>query len=94
MSQKFLVDSFKWVEETSQYNEDFIKSNNDGSNIGYLIDVDVQYLEIFTTFAILPFFSERMKIGKAEKLAANLNDKKYIIKKKKLKQALNHELVW
>ena len=56
MSQKFLVDSFKWIEETSQYNEDFIKSNNDGSNIGYLIDVDVQYLEIFTTFAILPFF--------------------------------------
>ena len=94
MSQKFLVDSFKWVEETSQYNEDFIKSNNDGSNIGYLIDVDVQYLEIFTTFAILLFFSERMKIGKAEKLVANLNDKKYIIKKKKLKQALNHELVW
>ena len=93
MSQKFLVDSFKWVEETSQYNEDFIKSNNDGSNIGYLIDVDVQYLEIFTTFAILPFFSERMKIGKAEKLVANLNDKKYILKKKKLKQALNHELV-
>ena len=93
MSQKFLVDSFKWVEETSQYNEDFIKSNNDGSNIGYLIDVDVQYLEIFTTFAILLFFSERMKIGKAEKLVANLNDKKYIIKKKKLKQALIHELV-
>ena len=56
MSQNFLVDSFKWVEETSQYNEDFIKSHNDGSNIGYLIDVDVQYLEIFTTFAILPFF--------------------------------------
>ena len=35
-----------------------------------------------------------MKIGKAEKLVVNLNDKKYIIKKKKLKQALNHELVW
>ena len=68
MSQKFLVDSFKWVEETSQYNEDFIKSNNDGSNIGYLIDVDVQYLEIFTTFAILPIFLKEWKLEKLNNL--------------------------
>ena len=68
MSQKFLVDSFKWVEETSQYNEDFIKSHNDGSNIGYLIDVDVQYLEIFTTFAILPFFLKEWKLEKLKNL--------------------------
>ena len=32
MSQKLLVNNFKWVEETSQFNEDFIKSYNDDSN--------------------------------------------------------------
>ena len=32
MPQKLLVNNFKWVEETSQFNEDFIKSYNDDSN--------------------------------------------------------------
>ena len=32
----------KSVEETSQFNEDFIKSYNDDSNEGYFIEVDLQ----------------------------------------------------
>ena len=32
-------------EETSQFNEDLIKSCNEDSNTGYLLDVDVQYTE-------------------------------------------------
>ena len=31
MSQKFSVDGFKWVEETSQFNEDFIKRYKEDS---------------------------------------------------------------
>ena len=40
------------------------------------------------------FLPERMKIERVEKLAANLkNKKKYVIRTKSLKHALNHELV-
>ena len=37
MSQKL----FKKVEETSEFNEDFIKSYNDESDEGYFLEVDV-----------------------------------------------------
>ena len=33
----------KWVENASQFNEDFIKSHNKGSDERYLFEVDVQY---------------------------------------------------
>lgn len=32
---------FNWVEETSKFIEDFIKSCNDISEIGYFIEADV-----------------------------------------------------
>ena len=31
-----------WVEETSLFNEDFVKSYNEGSDIGYFLELDVQ----------------------------------------------------
>ena len=34
MSQKLPVNDFKWVEETSQFNENVIKNNNDDSSEG------------------------------------------------------------
>ena len=37
--------SFKWVEEASQFNEDFIKSYNKDSDERYFFKVDVQYHE-------------------------------------------------
>ena len=33
-SQKLLLRSFNWVEETSQFNEYFIKSHSEDGNIG------------------------------------------------------------
>ena len=36
---------FKLVEETSEFNEDFIKSYKEDSDIGYFFEVVVQYLE-------------------------------------------------
>ena len=43
---------------------------------------------------VYPFLSERTKIEKVEKLAANLHDKTaYVIHIRNLKQALNHGLV-
>ena len=45
ISQKLHANDFKWVEEISQFNEGFIKINNEDSGIGYFIDVYVKYLE-------------------------------------------------
>ena len=37
--QKLPLGSFKWVEEISQFNEDFIKNYNEDNNIGYFLEV-------------------------------------------------------
>ena len=43
MSQKLPVNNLKWIEETSQFNEDFIKNYNEENDEGYFLQVDVQY---------------------------------------------------
>ena len=43
MSQKLLVNGFKWVENLLEFNEDFIKKYNEDSNTGYFLEVDVEY---------------------------------------------------
>ena len=45
MSQKFPVNDFECIEDTSQFNEDFIKSYNEESNEGYILEAEVQYPE-------------------------------------------------
>ena len=45
MSQKLLVNDFKWVEETFRFNEDFIRIYNEDSGIRYFIEACVQYPE-------------------------------------------------
>ena len=71
---------FKLVEETSEFNEDFIKSYKEDSDIGYFFEVFVQYLEeMLGLHHDLPSLSEK-KIGKFENLLAKFYDKKeYII---------------
>ena len=95
MSQKLLVNNFERITDTSQFNEDFIKNYNEESDEGYLLEVDVQYLEkLHELHDDLPFLSKRMKIVKVEKLVANLHDKtEYIIHIMNLKQTVNHGLV-
>ena len=43
MSQKLPVNVFEWVEELSQFKEDFIKNHDEDSNKGYFLEVDVEY---------------------------------------------------
>ena len=43
MSQKLPVDGFKWQDDLSRFNERFIKSYNEKSDIGYFLEVDVKY---------------------------------------------------
>ena len=94
-SQKLPVYNFEWIKETSQFNEDFIKTYNEESDEEYFLEVDVQYLEnIHELHNDLPFLSERMKIENVEKLAANLHDKtEYVIHIRNSKQELNNGLV-
>ena len=42
MSQKLPVKKFEWIEDTSQFNEDFMKSYDEESDGGYFREVDVQ----------------------------------------------------
>ena len=94
MSQNLPVNNFEWIKDTSQFNEDFIKNNNEESDERYFLEVEVHYLKKLHEFHNhLPFLPERVKIKKVEKLVANLHDKtEYLIHIRNLKQALNHGL--
>ena len=86
---------FEWIEDTLQFNEDFIKKCNEESGEGYFLEVDIQYLEkLHELHNDLPFLPERMKFEKVEKVVTNLHNKtKYVIHIRNLKQALNHGLI-
>ena len=76
MSEKLPVNNLDWIEDTSQFNEDFIKNYNEESDKGCFLQIDVQYLEkLHDLHNNLPFLPERIKIEKVEKLVANLCDK-------------------
>ena len=76
MLQKFLVNNFEQIKNTSQFNEDFMKNYNEESDKGYFFEVDVQYLQKLNNLHNdLTFFPERVKIEKVEKVVANLHDK-------------------
>ena len=94
MSQKLPVNNFKWVEDISRINEEFIKNYDENSNKGYILEVDVKYpKKLQNLHSDLPFLPKRMKIDKCKKLVCNLHDKKkYVVHIMSLKQALNHGL--
>ena len=79
----------------SKFNEEFIKNYDEDSDKGYILEVDVKYpKKLHGLHEDLPFLPERMKIGKCEKLACNLYEKKnYVVHIRSLKQALNHGLI-
>ena len=77
MSQTLPVCDFKWVENTSQFNKDFIENYNEDSDKGYFVEVGVQYpKELHNLYNDLSFLPERMKIEQVEKSVANLDGKK------------------
>ena len=52
--------SFKWIEETSQFNEDFTKNYNEKNDEEYFLEVDVQYPEkIYEFHNDLPFLPKK-----------------------------------
>ena len=94
MTEKLPVRGFKWVNDISKIDEDFVKVYNKNDNKDYILDVDVDYpSKLQNLHSDLPFLPERMVINNTKKLVCNLNDKKnYIVHINVLKQALDHGL--
>ena len=94
MSQKLPVNDFKWVEDTSRIDEEFIKNYNENNKKGYILEVDVKYpKKLLDSHSDLLFLPKRMKIDKCKKLVCNLlSNKKCVVHINSLKQALNHGL--
>ena len=85
MSQKLPVNVFKWVEKLSKFNERFIKSYNENSDIGYFLEVDVEYpIELFNLHKDLPFLPERKKVFDPHKNLLSLLERKKLEGVKKL----------
>ena len=79
ISQKLPVNNFKWVEDTSKINEEFIKNYDENSNKGYILEVDVKYpKKLHDSHSDLSFLPRSMKIDKCKKLVCNLQNKKKI----------------
>ena len=97
MSEKLPVNGFKWIEQKnlSKFSEDFIKNYDENGNIGYFLELDIDYpKELFNLHKDLPFLPESKKVNKVEKLLCSIEDKKKnVIHIRALKQALNHRLV-
>ena len=97
MSQKLPLNGIEWVEDLSQFKEDFIKNYDENSDKGYFLQVDVKYpknlfnLNLYRDF---PFLLERKKIEKCNKLICDFHYKKNCaVHIRALKQALNHGLI-
>ena len=56
MSQKFPLNNFEWIKDTSQFNEDFINSYTEESDEGYFLEVDVQYLKTYMNLIVIYYF--------------------------------------
>ena len=68
MSQKLPVNSFKWENDLSRFNEGFIKNYNENTDIGCFLEVDLEYSnKLFGSYNDLPFSPERKKPRKSRK---------------------------
>ena len=81
MSQKLPMNGFKWVKDLSQFNESFIRTYDENNDIGYFLEVDIDYPEkLFNPHEDLPFLPEGKKVNIVEKLVCSIEDKeKYVI---------------
>ena len=80
MSQKLPLNGFKWVKNLSQFNKSFIRNYNENSDIGYFLELDIDYPEkLFNLHKDLPFLPERKKVNKVEKLICSIENKKKLL---------------
>ena len=95
MCKKLPVSNFTWAEDLSIFTESFINYYDENSDIGYILEVDLEYPEnLRKLHRDLPFLPERMKINKCKLVSTLYNKENYVIHIGALKQALlNHGLV-
>ena len=94
MIEKLPVNGFKWVKKISKFNERFIKSYNENSDIRYFLKQMQSIQNKCLIFIKIYDFYQREKIDKLKKLVCGIENKvKYVIHIRALKQALNHGLI-
>ena len=77
ISQKLPVYGFKWVNDVSEINEEFVRNYDENNDKGYILEVDVKYpRKLQNLHSDLPFLPKRMEIDKCKKLVCNLHNKK------------------
>ena len=94
MSLKLPLNCFKWVNDVTGIDKEFIRNYDEDNDKGYILEVDVKYpRKLHYLHSDLPFLPERMKIHDCKKLVCNLGkEKKSVVHIRSLKQALDHGL--
>ena len=73
MCEKLPVKGFRWMDDISIINEEFVKSYDKKNSKGYILKVDVDYPnELQDLHRDLPFLPERLVVNKTKKLVCNL----------------------
>ena len=96
MSQKLPVNNFEWIEDTSQFNADFIKIIMKKVMKDIFSELMFNILDNYMNFIMIyHFYQKELKLKKNRKLVANFHDKsKYVIQIRNLKETLNPGLVF
>ena len=78
----------------SQIDKNFIKNYDEDGDLGYFLEVDIEYpRELHDLHSHLPFLPQKMEINNCNNFLCNLYDKKnYVLHLISLKQALKHGL--
>ena len=80
MSKKLPVDGFEGAEDLSIIDKDFIINYDQDSDVGYLIEADVEYpRHLYRLHSDLSFLPERMEVNICKKSICNLYDKKNML---------------
>ena len=62
MAKKLPVNSFKWENDLSKFNENFTKNYNENSDVGYFLEVDIEYpKQLWSSRKDLPVLPKRKK---------------------------------
>ena len=62
MSKKLPINGFEWENGLSKFNETFIKNYNENSDVGYFLELNIEYPKQLCSFhKNLPFLPERRK---------------------------------
>ena len=93
MSQELPTHGFKWIDVDVHKVEKLLKKKD--TKIGYIFEVDLEYPQsLWEEHNDYPLASDRIKLGKVEKLVSSfLPKEKYVVHYKSLKQYLEMGLI-